>query len=301
MRVEDLEKLDSAELQRLISDAASVLAARAGGKSEASASATPGSIFTFGATGNQLPASTAPSYGLFGSSGKLFSGTGAGLFGGAVAGPGVSKANGTLAFDPAPRSTADGANRGAEDEGDDGDDDGEQGELVKEEEIVKVDGWEPSITLQVLDGHETGEENEEEIYSQRSKLYRYREGEWKERGLGEARLLRSKTTGRVRFLLRQEKTGKVVANHFVVDHKPYCDLRKNADSDKIWVWCAQDFSDGEAKIEELALKFGTSNLAGKFRDAFEDAKRQNAEAEADTTKESAKETPADPEVAKAAA
>lgn len=281
MRVEDLEKLNNAELQRLISDAASVLAARAGGKDEASAGAAPvlsGSIFTFGATGNQLPSATAHSSGLFGSSGKLFSGTGAGLFGGAIAGPGTSKANGTLSFDPASRSTADGAEVG---EGD-GDDNGEAGELVKEEEIVKVEGWEPSITLQVLDSHETGEENEKEIYSQRSKLYRFREGEWKERGLGEARLLRSKASGRVRFLLRQEKTGKVVANHYVVDHKPLCDLRKNADSDKIWVWLAQDFSDGEAQAEELALKFGTSELAGKFKEAFEDAKRQNAEAEANT-------------------
>merc|ERR1719210_1450793 len=87
-----------------------------------------------------------------------------------------------------------------------------------EEEVTNIPGWTPSVTLEVKEIIETGEENEEELYSQRSKLYRFREGEWKERGLGEARLLRSKASGRVRFLLRQEKTGKVVANHYVVDH-----------------------------------------------------------------------------------
>ncbi|CAE8592863.1 unnamed protein product [Polarella glacialis] len=47
---------------------------------------------------------------------------------------------------------------------------------------------------------------EEEIYSQRSKLYRFSDGDWKERGLGDAKLLRHYETGKTRFLLRQEKS-----------------------------------------------------------------------------------------------
>ncbi len=37
--------------------------------------------------------------------------------------------------------------------------------------------------------------------------------EWKERGIGEAKLLKNRSTGKVRVLLRQEKTNKLVMNH----------------------------------------------------------------------------------------
>lgn len=145
-----------------------------------------------------------------------------------------------------------------------------------QKEVTVVDGWTPSLTLEVLDSVETGEEGEEQLWSQRSKLFRFRDEEWKERGLGEAKLLRSKATGRVRFLLRQDKTEKVAANHFVVDHDPYCDLRPNADSQKIWCWCAQDFAEGHLEVERFALKFGTEELANKFKEAFDDAKLRNS-------------------------
>ena len=62
---------------------------------------------------------------------------------------------------------------------------------------------------------ETGEENEDTFWKCRSKLYRWAAGsEWKERGLGEAKLLQHKETKKIRFLLRQEKTLKIVANHY---------------------------------------------------------------------------------------
>lgn len=159
----------------------------------------------------------------------------------------------------------------------------EDDEYVKEEEVTTIDGWSPSISLQVRSDIQTGDEDEEQIYAQRSKLYRWRDGEWKERGLGEARLLKSKAAGFVRFLMRQEKTGKVVANHLVVEHSLYCDLRPNADSEKIWVWMAQDYADPEAgKVEEqLALKFGTVELAQAFKEAFDSAKKQNAQVSSD--------------------
>jgi Ran-binding protein 1 len=49
----------------------------------------------------------------------------------------------------------------------------------------------------------------------RSKLMRFAPDikEWKERGIGEAKLLKNRSTGKVRVLLRQEKTNKLVMNH----------------------------------------------------------------------------------------
>lgn len=51
----------------------------------------------------------------------------------------------------------------------------------------------------------SGEEDEDEAFKSRGKLYVWAEKAWKERATGEVKLSRSRTTGRVRFLVRQEK------------------------------------------------------------------------------------------------
>ena len=48
----------------------------------------------------------------------------------------------------------------------------------------------------------------------RIKLYRYRNEQWKERGIGNAKLMRDKEQKRIRFIMRQEKTHKPVGNFF---------------------------------------------------------------------------------------
>mmetsp|Transcript_15155 Transcript_15155/g.16518 ORF Transcript_15155/g.16518 Transcript_15155/m.16518 type:complete len:128 (-) Transcript_15155:8-391(-) len=126
-------------------------------------------------------------------------------------------------------------------------------------EVTEVEGWAPSVSLEVNDRIETGEEGEEELYRQRSKLYRWvakdeDSGEWKERGTGEMRLLKEKKSGRVRALMRQEKTLKIIANHYVVENGPYCSLKPNAGSEKCWVWMASDYADGAESTEQFALK-----------------------------------------------
>lgn len=49
----------------------------------------------------------------------------------------------------------------------------------------------------------------------KSKLYRFDNdsGEWKERGVGQTRLLKNKENQHIRLLMRQEKTLKIRANH----------------------------------------------------------------------------------------
>ena len=46
----------------------------------------------------------------------------------------------------------------------------------------------------------------------RCKLYRIRDEQWKERGIGNCKLMRHKETKKIRFIMRQEKTFKPVAN-----------------------------------------------------------------------------------------
>ena len=187
---------------------------------------------------------------------------------------------------------------------------GEDDERVPEEEVTVVEGWAPSVTLEVKETVTTGEEEEETLFTQRSKLLRYvpecnrpfqckhrwvlndastegPAGEWKERGTGDVKFLKNKASGRVRLLMRQEKTMKIVANHYVVGNAdPYYTLKPNAGSDKIWVWMAQDFAEGELVVEQFALKFGTPEKAKGFFEAFEDAKKQNADIPTGTTGES---------------
>lgn len=61
----------------------------------------------------------------------------------------------------------------------------------------------------------SGEEGLECIFKQRTKLYRFHDGEekmWKERGIGNLKLMRDRKERKVRVLMRQEKTYKPVAN-----------------------------------------------------------------------------------------
>ena len=49
----------------------------------------------------------------------------------------------------------------------------EDDERVPEEEVTEVEGWTPSVTLEVKATVVTGEEEEEAVFTQRSKLLRY--------------------------------------------------------------------------------------------------------------------------------
>ncbi|CAE6943408.1 Nup358 [Symbiodinium sp. CCMP2592] len=194
-------------------------------------------------------------FGLAASSGSLFS---------AASGGGIQGAAATGAAEKAPSTGlwAGATANGAQDD--------EQ--YVFEEEVTQIPGWAPSVSLEVRDHVETGEEDEEEMYSQRSKLLRFVENEWKERGTGDAKILRHGGTGKCRFLMRQEKTAKIVANHYIIDQHPYCDLVHNAGNAKIWVWTALDWADEEQKVEKFALRFKTEELADEFAKAFNAAK-----------------------------
>ena len=154
--------------------------------------------------------------GIFGTaaSGGAFGGASTGAFGAFGGGAGGGLFGGLKADDSKEKAAA------AEKKDEAGDN-----ELVEEEEVTQIEGWTAEVTLEVKDTVDTGEEDEEEMYSQRSKLFRMKDGEWKERGTGLAKLLKHKKTGAVRFLLRQEKTMKIVGNHVVVDKAPYCAIK----------------------------------------------------------------------------
>ena len=93
---------------------------------------------------------------------------------------------------------------------------------------------------------------------------------WRERGVGEVRILQHRELGNIRLLMRQEKTMKVIANHQL---DPRIELSPNVGSDRSWVWRAFDFSDGVELVETMfACRFKDSDVANEFKVEFE--KRQ---------------------------
>ena len=144
----------------------------------------------------------------------------------------------------------------------------DNGEYFNPEEEVKIN---PSQTCSLPKAEvKTGEEDEDIIYKGRGKIYRFREKEWKERGIGDMKLLRHKKEKRIRFILRQDKTLKIVAN-FIIQDKPLCELKPHQGSDKMFYFIANDYSEEAPMIEKFAIKLGNAEKAKLFKQNFEDA------------------------------
>lgn len=118
----------------------------------------------------------------------------------------------------------------------------------------------------------TGEEDEVAIFSARAKLFRFVDKQWKERGIGEMKLLKHKSTGKVRVLMRREQVHKICANHLIT---PEIEIQPMKNENKAYFWVANDFADETVVLEKFCVRFKTPDIAKDFFDAFEKA-RQDA-------------------------
>lgn len=135
--------------------------------------------------------------------------------------------------------------------------------------------FEPVVHLTETVDTKTHEEAEEQTFKMRAKLFKFDRDtrEWKERGTGDVRLLKHKENGKTRLVMRRDKTLKVCANHYVV---PDMKLSPNVGSDRSWVWnAAADVSEGEPEAQTLAIRFGNSENANLFKEAFLKAQQEN--------------------------
>jgi len=155
--------------------------------------------------------------------------------------------------------------------------------------------FEPVVYLKEIQV-KTNEEDEEEMIKLRCKLYRYSTaetpGEWKERGTGDVKILKhtrkqsvrmtagvdkedatgewNQTVYQCRLIMRQDKTLKIRANHYIT---PYMELKPNCGSDRAWVWSVvADFADEEPKQECFAIRFANAENAQLFKDKFNEAR-----------------------------
>ncbi|KAM6178159.1 E3 SUMO-protein ligase RanBP2-like [Rhynchocyon petersi] len=150
-------------------------------------------------------------------------------------------------------------------------------ELEKDDDAYKTEDsddihFEPVVQMPEKVELVTGEEDEKVLYSQRVKLFRFDAeiSQWKERGLGNLKILKNEVNGKLRMLMRREQVLKVCANHWITTTM---NLKPLSGSDRAWMWLASDFSDGDAKLEQLAAKFKTPELAEEFKQKFEECQR----------------------------
>uniref|UniRef100_A0A8D1KBL3 RAN binding protein 2 n=1 Tax=Sus scrofa TaxID=9823 RepID=A0A8D1KBL3_PIG len=150
-------------------------------------------------------------------------------------------------------------------------------DLEKDDDAYKTEDsddihFEPVVQMPEKVELVTGEEDEKVLYSQRVKLFRFDAeiSQWKERGLGNLKILKNEVNGKLRMLMRREQVLKVCANHWITTTMH---LKPLSGSDRAWMWLASDFSDGDAKLEQLAAKFKTPELAEEFKQKFEECQR----------------------------
>jgi len=135
--------------------------------------------------------------------------------------------------------------------------------------------FEPIVSLPEQDV-KTLEEDEEELFKMRAKLYRFASEndppEWKERGTGDVKLLKHKEKGTIRLLMRRDRTLKICANHHITTSM---ELKPNAGSDRAWVWnTLADYADECPKPELLAIRFLNAENAQKFKVKFDECKEE---------------------------
>ena len=87
----------------------------------------------------------------------------------------------------------------------------------------------------------SGEEDEEILFKERTKLYRWDRGlnQWKERGVGDIKIFYHPAKGTYRVIMRREQVLNVCANHIIT---PIMELKPMNSSANALVWTTTDYA-----------------------------------------------------------
>jgi len=109
-------------------------------------------------------------------------------------------------------------------------------------------------------------------FKHRAKVFRFDKEakQWKERGVGDIKILHHKEKNTFRILLRRDQVHKIACNHYinvnqVLEPMPSCETAL--------MWFAMDYSEDEANglPEKLAVKFKLAETKDEFKRVFEDS------------------------------
>ena len=124
----------------------------------------------------------------------------------------------------------------------------------------------PPVVLPELKVLTSGEEQEEVLFFRRARLYRFISKEWKERGIGELKILLNPETGKHRILMRRDVVKKLCCNHYITQDMK---IQKNQSSEVTMNWYTlADFSDEVQQPEQFAARFKTVDIADEFEQIF---------------------------------
>lgn len=142
-----------------------------------------------------------------------------------------------------------------------------------EDEYVPTAEFTPLIALPDLVEVKTGEEEEIIKFEYRAKLLRFvkESKEWKERGVGNMKVLVNKNDpNKVRLLMRREQVLKLCCNQLISKDTKFSKLPK---LETALSWYGQDFSENELTTELLAVRFKTAETCNEFHNAILDAQK----------------------------
>uniref|UniRef100_A0A9J8BD22 E3 SUMO-protein ligase RanBP2 n=1 Tax=Cyprinus carpio carpio TaxID=630221 RepID=A0A9J8BD22_CYPCA len=125
----------------------------------------------------------------------------------------------------------------------------------------------------------SGEEDEEILFKERAKLYRWDHevDQWKERGVGDIKILFHPVKQHYRVLMRRERELKDCAKHIISQS---IELKPMKTSANALVWTTTDYSEGDGKVEQLAVKFKTPQLVESFKQTFTDCQSRMLQTDA---------------------
>ena len=128
--------------------------------------------------------------------------------------------------------------------------------------------FQPVVPLPPKIEVKTGEESENVLHSCRARLFRFCDTEWKERGVGEVKILASRDSNRIRLLMRRDTIFKVCLNQSITR-----DLKLELKDDKKSItWSAIDYSEDTPNPEIFLLRLKNAENAQLFLNAIESAK-----------------------------
>lgn len=160
------------------------------------------------------------------------------------------------------------------------------------DDFVPSAEFKPVVSLPELKEIVTGEEGETVLFEHRAKLFRYDRDakEWKERGLGNIKILVSKTDAtKIRLLMRREQIHKICCNQYLFKDTKF----EKVDKPPSVRWHGPDYSENETQLEFLALRFKTIEIRDNFYIALDEARSKlkgDEEQRANKEKEAAKKS-----------
>lgn len=144
----------------------------------------------------------------------------------------------------------------------------------EDEEYEPTAHFEPVIALPDLIEVKTGEEDEIALFEHRAKLLRFvkESKEWKDRGIGNMKVLVSKSNpNKVRLLMRREQVLKLCCNQMIAKDTKFVKL---PNTETALSWYGQDYSENELQVETLAVRFKTAEICQRFHQAILDAQEK---------------------------